>query len=134
MKETTIREALGGELKFHTDLERLEKEELQGVPIVLWDARVIDDWDGQFGTTEFALLAVELDDGRKVTTLCGGKAVVRQARKLTNHNKLPGRIRCMLTTVDGPNGTYWLLDTPEVLAAEKTEEKRVEEELFGETS
>jgi len=114
MKETDIKDALGTMKAFHEDLPKKDKEELVFTPIVIIDARVIDDWNGDFGISQFCLLALELN-GDKFTTLCGGKAVVRQVRRLLNTNKLPGRISCCLTKVTSPksNQEYWLLDSVE---------------------
>lgn len=130
MKDQSIKDILGGGIKFHSELPRMKKEELVGVTVTLWDARVIDDWDSQYGTTKFALLAMELEGGERITSLCGGKAVVRQVEKLQRLHKLPGRIRCFLNVVEGPNGDYYLLDSeaknqePAVVAetVEETEE------------
>lgn len=126
MKEQSIRDVLGGGIKFHSDLDRMDKEELIGLPVILWDARIIDDWDSNFGTSQFTLLAVELEDGKRVTTLCGGKAVVRQIGKLQKLNKLPGRIKCFLSLVEGPHGNYYLLDSEERKNEEKTEKAQPE--------
>lgn len=111
MKEQNIKEVLGGSIKFHEELPRLKKEELTGVKFILRDARIIDDWDGQWGTSEFTLLMVQLEDGKEVTTLCGGVAVVRQVRKLLKRGQLPGRIWCFLNTRMSDDGReYYLLD------------------------
>ncbi len=123
MKDTTIREALGGGIKFHEDLPRMNKEELIAAEFVLWDARVVDDWDGSFGVTQFCLVALELEDGKKITSLMGGKAIVRQVGKLLRLGKLPGRIRCVLNKVpskDGSGREYYLLDEPAKSAVEQT--------------
>lgn len=124
---------MGGGIKFHTDLEKVEKEEIIGVPIIIFDARVIDDWDSDFGTTKFALVAFEWKDyeGKKSTTLLGGKAVVRQVEKLLKLRKLPGRIRCFLSQAEGPNGLYWLLDSETPPAEEEKEKEEQPEELFA---
>lgn len=119
MKEQSIKDALGTGVKFHEDLPRVDKKELIGEYVFLRDGKVIDDWDGEWGTTEFALLMFERGDGQAVTTLCGGKAVVRQVRRLLKYNKLPGRWRCFLNVVTGENGDYYLLDY-----AEPTNEKQ----------
>lgn len=112
MRDETIKQALGGNIRFHEDLPKMNKEELLGANMVICDARVIDDWDGQWGTSQFALLLVELEDGRRVTTLMGGKAVVRQVGKLLKRNKLPGRVACFLNQVEGESGhLYYVLDS-----------------------
>ncbi len=110
MKDTNIRDVLGSGVKFHEDLPRVDKESLVGIKFKLLDGKVIDDWDGQWGTSQFALLKVELEDGKLATTLCGGKAVVRQVSRLLKRGYLPGRIWCILNLLPGEKGDYYLLD------------------------
>jgi len=113
MKDQNIRNILPAGIRFYPDLPRKDKEELIGAKFVLQDGKVIDDWDSQFGTTKFALLKLELEDGQQFTTLCGGKAVVRQIEKLLKFRKLPGRIWCFLNKIASSQGEYYLLDWPE---------------------
>lgn len=130
MREENIKEVLGGGIKFHEQLPRMKKEELVGMRFILRDGRIIDDWDGQWGTTEFALLMLQLpEDNKEVTTLCGGIAVVRQVRKLLKRGRLPGRIWCFLNLVEGDDGkSYYLLDWDNLPApGEKTEVKAAPE-------
>lgn len=110
MKEQNIKDVLGSRVQFHEELDRVKKEELVCKKFKLLDGKVIDDWDGEFGTSQFALMKVELEDGRQVTTLCGGKAVVRQISRLLKRNYLPGRIWCILNVMPGERGDYYLLD------------------------
>lgn len=127
MKDMTLKQALGTGIKFHPELRRVKKEELMCVPIVLQDAKIIDDWDGTWGTSEFALLRVEIEDTKEsVTTLCGGKAVVRQVNRLQKQRRLPGRLRCFLNKVEGPNGLYYVLDSDEEKAEDTVKKSPVE--------
>lgn len=118
MREQTIKDALGTGVRFHEDLPRVKKEELLAENVILRDGKVIEDWDGEWGATDFALLMVEREGGQAVTTLCGGRAVVRQIRRLVKANKLPGRYRCFLNQLQGENGLYYLLDWTEPVSAE----------------
>lgn len=131
MKNQNIKEVLGGSIKFHDELDRVEKNELVATKFILRDARVIDDWDGRWGTSEFALLMVQLENGKCVTTLCGGVAVVRQVRKLLKRGKLPGRIDCFLNQLDSEltGQKYYVLDWVEGAAPVeiKAPEELVEE-------
>jgi len=113
MREQNIKEVLSTNIKFHPEKPRMVKEELLGVKVVLLDGKIVDDWDGNWGTSEFALLLVELEGGEQKTSLCGGKAVVNQVRKLLRWGKLPGRIHCFLNVRTSPNGEYYLLDWEE---------------------
>jgi len=123
MKDQNIRNVLPAGIKFYPDLPRKDKEELIGCKFVLQDGKVIDDWDGVFGTTKFALLKLKLEDGQQFTTLCGGKAVVHQIEKLLKFKKLPSvdGIWCFLNKIANNQGEYYLLDWPEEPAEKEKE-------------
>lgn len=112
MKDTNVKEVLGSGVKFYPDLPREDFEALVGSKFQLLDGKVIDDWDAEWGTSQFALMKLELSDKKQVTTICGGKAVVRQISRLVKRGYLPGRIWCLLNKL--PSGTgkgdYYLLD------------------------
>jgi hypothetical protein len=114
MRNETIKDALGGKIKFHEELDRIDKEKLIAGKFILRDATIVSDWDSQYGTSSFALLMVQLEDGKSYTTLTGGVAIVRQVQKLLKRGKLPGRIDCTLNSVESENGrNYYVLDWPE---------------------
>jgi hypothetical protein len=125
MKDTNVREVLGGGVKFYPELSRVDKEALIGVNFKLRDARVIEDWDGEFGTSSFALLLVEDEEGRRSTTSCGGKAVLRQVEKLLKFGKLPCFDRglwCTMNKVLSENNReYYVLYWPETKVEDKAE-------------
>lgn len=104
-----IKEALGdGKIDFHPELPKIKFPELLERPVVLKQVRIIDDWDGQFGASTFALILVEYPDGHLATTIAGGKAVIRQIRKLQQKKMLP--VKVVLTKVQSGNGEYYLFE------------------------
>lgn len=114
MHNESIKDALGGKIKFHEELDRIDKDKLVAGKFILRDATIVSDWDSQYGTSSFALLMVQLEDGKNYTTLAGGVAIVRQVQKLLKRGKLPGRIDCTLNLQESDNGRkYYVLDWPE---------------------
>lgn len=105
----TIKDVLGdGKIEFHGDLPKIKFAELLGQNFIIKQVRVIDDWDGVFGTSEFALTLVEFPDGRLVTTIAGGRAIMRQTKKLIDKRMLP--VRVTLTQKPSPNGDYYMYE------------------------
>lgn len=114
MKDTNIKDVLGSGVKFYPDLDREKIENLVGSKFQLLDGKVIDDWDGEWGTSQFALMKLDRE-GKLFTTICGGRAVVRQISRLIKRNYLPGRIWCRLNLLpsESGKGNYYLLDWEE---------------------
>lgn len=117
MKDTSnnIKNILGSGVKFYPDLPRVEDlMSLVGVKFQLLDAKIIDDWEGQFGTSRFALMKIDRE-GQLYTSICGGRAVVRQITQLLKHSYLPGKIWCRLNLLpaESGKGDYYLLDWPD---------------------
>lgn len=114
----TIKEALGRR-PFHPDLVKVDKEVIKNIPIHITDASVTDDWDGNYGTSTFALVKFRFDADEQIpptfmTSLISGKAINKQINQLLKVKKLPGDILCKLTLTDSKSGSgsYWLLDDP----------------------
>ena len=111
-----IKDVLGsGKVDFYPDLERVDKVQLFGNNFLIQDARYISDWDGEFGTTSFFLVKVKLlspdQEGREVTTIMGGMALIKQLRKLVDMRKLP--VAASLTIAKSGRGNeYYVLDNP----------------------
>lgn len=109
-----LRKALGTDKKFYPGLEQVKKHEIMGVPLLLLDATIVEDWDGEYGTSDFAILRVKMPDGKEVTVSCGGKAVVRQIRLLKKRTRLPGCVSCFINKVENAHGQeYYVLDDDE---------------------
>lgn len=109
----TIDSALGrAKTEFFPELEKYDSEALLCVPFKLEAARIVDDWDGRFGVSSFVLAKLMLEDGKEVTTLLGGKVVVKQVRKLLDQRALP--VLAMLNSHVGEQSgnPYYFLDKP----------------------
>lgn len=109
----TIDSALGRDkVEFFPELEKYDSEALLCVPVKLEAARIVSDWDGRYGVSSFVLAKVQLEDGKEVTTLLGGKVVVKQVRKLLDQRALP--VVAMLNSHVGEQSgnSYYFLDKP----------------------
>lgn len=98
-----IQDVLGdGKIHFFEDLPRVDFKELIGREFVLHQVKYIDKWDSIFGTSSYYLMMIELDDGRKMTTLGGGKAIINQLNKMT---KMVRAFPCRVTLNMQPSAT-----------------------------
>jgi len=104
-----IKDALGdGKIDFHPELPKIKFADLLGATVVLKQVRIIDDWDGIFGASTFALILIEYADGSLKTSIAGGKAVMRQVRKLVQKKMLP--VKVTLNKVPSGSGEYYLFE------------------------
>jgi len=92
--------------KFAPDLPQVSKERLIGVVVKLEDAVIVEDWDSQFGTSDFALLKLQLRDGQEVTCLIGGKAIVKAVRLFIKHREFP-RLAVLDTAASQSTGNMY---------------------------
>jgi len=108
-KTKGIKDALGdGKIDFHPELLKVKFQELLGQQFLIKQVRIIDDWDGQFGASSFALILIEFPDGSLKTSIAGGKAVMRQVRKLVQKKMLP--VKVVLNQITSGGGDYYLFE------------------------
>lgn len=111
-KAPTTTDILGtGKIEFHSELPQVVFEKLVGHTFLIHDIRIVNDWDGFFGKSDFGLLLLQLRDGRRATTLSGGVAVLKQLRgfeAFLKKRRVP--IKVSLTTKPGDNGPYYLFE------------------------
>lgn len=104
-----IRERIGtGKIDFHNELPKIKFVELLASKFVIRQIKIVEDWDSTFGTSEFALMMIGTSDGKKATTLAGGRAIVRQAKKLLVAHGLP--VSVTLNQVQGQQGAYYIFE------------------------
>lgn len=109
-----IKQVLGdGKVEFHSDVEKVDKELLVGRVIIIKEIRLFQDWDSEFGTSDFALALIENEKGGEATTLFGGKVVLKQLRLLASRRgSLP--VKARVSRVLGRNQReYIILDSTE---------------------
>lgn len=110
--------------EFAPGVPRCPKEYLLGVVVKLEGAVLFEDWDSDFGTSDFALVRFQLQDGRRFTTLLGGQACVKSARVWIKQKAFPrlGVLDTLASTRTGntyyrirsrePDDRYELLQEP----------------------
>jgi hypothetical protein len=109
----TIDSALGRDkVEFFPELEKYDQEALLCATFKLEAAKIIEDWDGRYGTSAFVLAKVQLEDGKQVTTLLGGKVVLKQVRKLLQQRSLPVVAMLNSATSESSGNAYFFLDKP----------------------
>lgn len=112
-----IDSALGRDkVEFFPELEKYEQEALLGLTFKLEVARVVEDWDGRYGTSAFVLAKIQLEDRKEITALLGGKVVLKQVRKLLQQRSLPVLAMLNRHTSDTSGNSYYFLDKPAVAA------------------
>lgn len=129
-KINKVSEALGrGSVDFNNELQRIDKEELIAANFVILQAKIVEDWESEFGTNSFCLLKIRLENGEEKKTLMGGKAIVRQVTKLIRNRKLP--VACCLNRKPGSLGDYYVLEDP-IGSSLPAETSAPEEPIFAE--
>jgi len=110
-KVKSIKDALGGrKINYYPDLPRYEFASLVGHSFIIKGATTIDDWDGQFGTTKFAIMRIELANGQGGTTLNGGKAIYKQITRLVTGKLFPVRVTLKYESGEQGGQPYYLFD------------------------
>ncbi|GAJ01786.1 unnamed protein product [marine sediment metagenome] len=109
MEEKTFTDAVGtGEIDFHKELPRKDVKGIIDKQYRIVDAQVVRDWDGEFGQSNFSLLLIEdIETGEQSTTLCGGRALVKQVQKALDQKALP--LLGTITMVEGDNFPYYVI-------------------------
>lgn len=108
----TVGDGRGGK-KFAPDLPQISKERLIGVVVKLEDAVIVEDWDSQFGTSDFALVKLQMKDTTEYTCLLGGKAIVKAMRLSIKRREFP-RLAVLDTAASMSSGNmYYYFRKPE---------------------
>lgn len=76
--------------QFYPDLPRESLTDILDRTYRIKDAQIVEDFEGAFGLSTFALMLCEdLNTGEIFTTLCGGMVVVKKIRKALDGKMLP---------------------------------------------
>jgi NAD(P)H-flavin reductase len=111
----TIGQATGRDKDdFFPELERFEHEALVGVTFRINAARIVSGWEGEYGVSDFVLAKIQLEDGKEGTTILGGKAIIKDMRKVMQSHKLPIIVMLNTKIAESSGNTYFVLDDPPV--------------------
>ena len=76
--------------EFYPDLPKMPLTDIQEVTHRLIDVAIIEDFEGDYGPHDLALMLVEdLLTGEQYTTACSGMVVLKKLKKLIELNALP---------------------------------------------
>ena len=70
-----------GDIEFHSDLPRMDLEDIIGEDYVFCDALIMKDWDTEYGKSDWCLLHLkkpDVSDDSGFTTKCGGRVLVKR--------------------------------------------------------
>lgn len=98
-----VEDVLGdGKIVFYPELPKVEWSSLVGKRFIVQAIKIVENWDGRFGVTNFPLLKILLEDGTEHTTLGSGVAVMKQVKRLQEHRAFP--VQATLRTVQPEGG------------------------------
>lgn len=76
--------------EFYPDMPKAPLSDILGKILRVHDAQIIEDYEGNFGPSTFALMLCEdIVSGDMFTTLCGGLVVVKKLRRALADELLP---------------------------------------------
>jgi hypothetical protein len=111
-----LKSAIGdGKINFYPDLERIDKAQLLACNFVIMDAKLVSDWDSEYGTTSFFLVKVKpvsKDFDKEMTTILGGLQINKVLRKCVDGRKFPVSASLNIKKAEKGN-EYWVLDDPD---------------------
>lgn len=109
----SISDALGDrKIRFFPELPKIEWNTIVNSVFRVLALKIISDWDNaRFGKSNFPLLLIDFEDGRKGTTLGSGVAILNQCIALSKTRALPVKVRLIMKAPDTPGGQpYYYLD------------------------
>jgi len=109
-KAKDVKSVIGdGRINFFPELEKIKFDTLSGKTFLIWNERIVPNFDSRFGISDLCLLLIETVDGKKVTTAASGKAIKKQVKAFHAAGVWP--VKVMLTkeaNPEKPGQDYWL--------------------------
>ncbi len=79
-----------GDGEFYPDLPKIDFKELMNKQLVLEDAKILKDFNGEFGKHDAALMMfTTLDTDDKFTSICSGQVVVERIERCIKQRAMP---------------------------------------------
>jgi len=79
-----------GSINFYPELPQRPLKDYLGKDVFIMDARILRDWEGDFGRSDWCLLQLqEINSGENFTTKCGGKVLTKRVAELLSRKALP---------------------------------------------
>ena len=97
----------GARKEFHAGVPRLQAREALDNEYTLFDTTIIENFEGQYGISSFALLYVNDKSENEFVIVCGGMVVVDKIRKIQKTDLLPLRMKIVETPTEKGSGHYF---------------------------
>ncbi|MFC1902541.1 hypothetical protein ACFLX4_00525 [Chloroflexota bacterium] len=79
-----------GSIHFYPELPQRPLKDYLGKDVMVMDAQVLRDWEGDFGRSDWCLLQLQdMESGENFTTKCGGKVLTKRVSELIARKALP---------------------------------------------
>lgn len=90
-KAKRVSDVIGdGKVSFYPDLPKVKVEDILGKDVMIMDAKIMRDWEGEWGKSSWCLLWVQdAETGEGSTTKCGGVVLVKRVQELIDQKCFP---------------------------------------------
>lgn len=91
VKAKRVSDVIGdGSISFYPELPQRSLKDYLGKDVMLMDARILRDWEGDYGRSDWCLLQLQdINTGDNFTTRCGGKVLTKRVSELLARKALP---------------------------------------------
>ena len=91
VQEKRVSSIIGdGSINFYPEMPQKPLKDYLGKDVMVMDARVLRDWEGDFGRSDWCLLQLQdMESGENFTTKCGGKVLTKRVSELITRKALP---------------------------------------------
>lgn len=89
-----------GSINFYPELPQVDLAEIIGKDVVLMDVKILRNWAGEYGTSDWCLMNCQNQDIEGVpaefTTKCGGRVLVKRIAELQSRGSLPCIVKVVM--------------------------------------
>jgi hypothetical protein len=79
-----------GSISFYPEYPQKSLKDYLGKDVMVMDVRILRDWEGDFGRSDWCLLQLQdMETGENFTTKCGGRVLVKRMAELQSRKALP---------------------------------------------
>ncbi len=91
VKVKRVTDVIGdGSINFYPELPQKPLKDYLGKDVMIMDAKILRDWEGDFGRSDWCLLQLQdMETSENFTTKCGGRVLVKRMAELQSRKALP---------------------------------------------
>lgn len=91
IKPKRVSDVIGdGSISFYPECPQKSLKDYLGKDVFVMDVRILRDWEGDFGRSDWCLLQLQdIETGENFTTKCGGRVLVKRMTELQSRKALP---------------------------------------------